>query len=390
MPNDQLSDYLSWRRTVKRWLLVVGIWPKVKRSIWYRSLPILQITVHSLLAMTISSFIRKYSHNIDFVIYAASPLISISGSLIKATSIFMSRKDIEKLHQILDPHFTKLINDPNLSEIILNELGIFRRLSSMLNISTYIFGILYVTKPIIVVIYMHLHHIYPIQYILINPQIFPWKITSNGLLYKFHYALDILATILGFSVAAGVDLLFGLYISQMIAQLIEMSHRISQLDSSENENTKIIAECMSQYGILTECRDILNKVYGPIVLYTMLTNAGGICSQMFQICKVQNLAIQKILIPLVFISFKLFQTFLYAFGGSRLTQESEKYKAAIYACKWQGDKHLMSSIVIMLAKKPVVLTAWSFTDISINLFMQVVNTSLSYFFLLQTLQDKNT
>lgn len=45
--------------------------------------------------------------------------------------------------------------------------------------------------------------------------------------------------------------------------------------------------------------------------------------------------------------------------------------AAIYAANWYTNKNLMTSVLIMLAQKPLILTACNFSFVSVDMFLTV-------------------
>nr|QNL14983.1 olfactory receptor 39 [Aulacocentrum confusum] len=388
MVKSELSEYLLFRTTIKLWLMAVGLWPEDQHYLWLRFLTLFHLFLNSISILAIVGFMVKYKHNIKLLMIGTSIFIGFTGTFFRTAVILVNHKSLKKLHQILDLRFKKILTNSELSEIILNRLKPIRFLSSMLITATYAISFLFSTKPILIMIYMHFFHIYPVRHGFVLPGVYPWKTAVNGLFYKFHLTLEMIAMILSFCATIGVDLLFSLYITQIIGQLIEMSHRISQLNEKKI-NYQIIKETILQHEVLIECFHDINNIFGPIILWGKIFNAGSICSAMYQINKLPKITPQHLTIPTVFITYKLFQTFICAFAGSQLTEESENYINAVYSTNWQGDKDFMSFIVIMLGKKPFVLTACAFSNISIDMFKDVVSTALSYFFLLQTLDEKN-
>ncbi|XP_034934798.1 uncharacterized protein [Chelonus insularis] len=79
---------------------------------------------------------------------------------------------------------------------------------------------------------------------------------------------------------------------------------------------------------------------------------------------------------------------MYSWSGTHLTMESEEYMNAIYSANWYGDKHFMTAVVIMLQQKPLILTACNFSNVTIDIFTKILNTTISYYFLLKTLEEK--
>nr|QNL15047.1 olfactory receptor 103 [Aulacocentrum confusum] len=198
--------------------------------------------------------------------------------------MFLNRERVARLHQMLDPCFLDFLSGSQ-EKNILDGVTTFRRLSLILTALIGAAASLYIFMPLAFVIYQHLHHVENIKYILVYPAIYPWEISPNGLLYKLHYISEATPNIALMCVTAGVDSLFTLHVFQMIGRLRKMSYCI--LNAGRNSNyKKAVRQCVSQHETLLECRDILEKVYGPMILWIMVTNAIILCSLMFQLSQV--------------------------------------------------------------------------------------------------------
>nr|QNL14957.1 olfactory receptor 13 [Aulacocentrum confusum] len=406
MPSDRISDYLAYRTTVKRLLITSGLWPSKKRD-WYHFLTIIPLTLNIIMAIVTAGFVKKHINNLKRAILGGNSCVSMLGSIFKIIIFIVNRKDIEKLHEMLDTQISPLLCDTLISKMLLTKFKGFEILRKTIFLTMCYSCFLYTTRPIVNIVLQHLHDEKKIRYLLVMPGIYPFTIVPNGHLYRFIYALESISVIYAFTITCGIDLLFNLYIFQMVSQFREMSHRIAQIDV-KNDCKQIVQECITKHEILIECRNILEKIYGPIIMWTILVNGANICSQMVHIAKFSEMTLLKTNYATSYISYKLFQTLVYSWGGSQLTEavinkkfkniemfvefccfiQSENYDAAVYTCNWNGNKDLMSSMVIMLGQKPLILNACGFTTVSINLFIKVANTAISYLFLLQTLQEK--
>nr|QNL15017.1 olfactory receptor 73 [Aulacocentrum confusum] len=302
--------------------------------------------------------------------------------------MMIHRRDASTLHQTLDPKFFELMKNPQLPNILLNDVSSFRNLCKILSSFTYLSCAVFIMTPLILMMNQHFHQIHPIKLMFVIPGAYPWNIPPYGLVYKFHFIAESASIIFALIVSGGIDSLFTLYIFQISGQLREMSYRITHTNSKTTGHKKIIRECILQHEVLMQCRDILEKIYGPVILFTMLVNAMNLCSQMFEFTQMMNVSIQRAIFFTIYMMFKFVQTFVYAWAGSQLTAESQKYKEAVYGSHWQSNKNFMTSIIIMLGQRPLVLTACKFSIVSIDIFVKVVNTAISYLFLLQTIHDK--
>lgn len=50
----------------------------------------------------------------------------------------------------------------------------------------------------------------------------------------------------------------------------------------------------------------------------------------------------------------------------------------------------MKNILAILTQKPIIIIACHFVHISLDIFIKIINTSISYYFLLQTFEETIT
>lgn len=87
---------------------------------------------------------------------------------------------------------------------------------------------------------------------------------------------------------SSVDSLFSLYLFQMMGYIKMMGHLLPKPNDRIGCNN-IIRECIYLHKILLNCRNIIQKIYGPIILWMMTTHAIILCAQLFQISQVNNI-----------------------------------------------------------------------------------------------------
>ncbi|XP_053593399.1 uncharacterized protein LOC128667457 [Microplitis demolitor] len=297
----------------------------------------------------------------------------------------INRKDVDALHTILDPYFDELLKTPEVSTLVLNKISTFRRLPTFITTFITIVCISYAIVPIISIINQCRQRIWPISYNLIYLTIYPWEISPNSLMYNFHFFDEYLLTISIVLITSSVDSLYTYYIFQIIGMLREISYRISIFDEKDSES--IIRQCVDKYDILTQCCGKIEKVYGPIILWTMNVNAIVLCAVIFQLSHAKSIPFISMVLCIAHACLKLTQVFIFAWAGSLLTTESEKFRDTIYASRWLGNNRLKSSIIIMLSQKPLILTACNLLYVTIDMFVKVINTTISYYLLLKTFEQ---
>lgn len=197
----------------------------------------------------------------------------------------INREEANELHQILDLWFSKLLTHSPIPNSILSGLRILRYLAWSFTIFVFIVTFNYMASPIISIICQYFEHVNTIKYSLPYPGVYPWSIDPPGFRYKLQLLIELIATVPLFCVTAGIDSLFTMYGFQMVGQLREMSYRITHIDEM-NDDKEIIRECVLQHYAMMRCRDILQKIYGPVILWIMTTNAIILCSLIFQFTQV--------------------------------------------------------------------------------------------------------
>lgn len=194
----------------------------------------------------------------------------------------VNRKDLTELHKNLDPYFNELLNHSKLSKLIYKKMNIFKSISWTLFACVFFSSALCIITPIVSICY-YTNEMKTKKYRSICPSDL-CKITSNRLFYQIYLAFETLASFESFFVTTAADSLFMLYVFQIIAKLREISHCITHI-KDKNENS-VVGKYVSQYVKLIRCRDLLEKIYGPIILWIMGTNTIVFCSLLFQISQV--------------------------------------------------------------------------------------------------------
>lgn len=145
----------------------------------------------------------------------------------------------------------------------------------------------YAIAPILSIISQWRHEKRPIRYNLIYPTAYPWEHPASGFLYNCHFLNEYLTTFSIITVTASIDSVFVYYVFQIIGMIREISHHMSRFDQGNAD--AIIRQCVQQYEVLLECRRKVEKIFGPIILWSMGTNAIILCAVIFQLSHVRNL-----------------------------------------------------------------------------------------------------
>nr|AXM05136.1 odorant receptor [Campoletis chlorideae] len=423
---DQLSSYRKYVRRIRGLLLFTGLWPSRK---WagsaYRFIPFINGIVCFSLSCAVLSFCGDQFNNLELLTKGFGIVGSYWTAVLKVLCFRINHKELVDLHRTLEKYFEESLSNDKIRKQIFDPLTIFVVPFYALTILLFISTLAFFIAPVILVCVQLSNGIYPVKYLLPNPGKYPYSFEGGSLVYYVHYAWQMLAATYLLCLTSGVDSLFGYYVFQMHAIFQLMNHRMNNLGLADQDNGSIVRECVKMYQMLAKCRDHLQLIYGPIVFWIFLTSAIILCSQIFQASQTGQLTVGRAVLFVTYFALKLLQALMYAWYGSVIVTEvgklkklilffcpikqrfwslvfcseilfanekqSEKFRDAVYCCDWpgSGDKSLMNDVLIMMCNKPLGITACKFLIISTNMFTTIINTTMSYFFLLQTLDEAN-
>nr|AQN78412.1 olfactory receptor 10 [Meteorus pulchricornis] len=391
MSHDSAQDYRRYHSIIKRLLLTVGLWPNSDPNIFYQLLPFPYLFVNISVVLGTAVYIQMHLTNVASITKGLSIMTSFGTVILKMTCIMINRDNVNELHDILDLHFNKMLNDQQISSTILKDFRTFRRLSWSFSFFVTIVILLTAATPITSLIYQYFHSVNPIVYPDVYPTAYPWSTDPPGVRYMIHFLLELSTIVPLFCVSPSIDSLFMMYGFQMSGQFREMSFRLKNIKKMADER-KAVRECVLQHQSMLKCRDMIEKIYGPIILWMLVSSAIILCAIMFQLSKIRSFSAIRICLLALNLTTRLLMLFIYTWSSSMLTSESEKFRDAIYSSNWPatGQRKFMTSILIMLTQKPLMISACGFVAISIDMFPKTINTAISYFFLLKTMEGKGT
>ncbi|XP_063975815.1 uncharacterized protein LOC135161821 [Diachasmimorpha longicaudata] len=202
-------------------------------------------------------------------------------------TMLIHRDQARELHQILEEYFMTAIENKRVTNLLLTGISTVRGLCWILIPTIFVMMGIYTATPIWNVLIQKRHHIEPVTYSLIYPGIYPWNI-SNGTIYRIHYTIETFASITIFSVSCGIDALFAYYVFLMIGQLRMMGYKLTRLDEQKNIEI-VVKECVREYEVLLRCRNSVEDIFGPIILWMIGTTAVVQCALIFQLFQVKIL-----------------------------------------------------------------------------------------------------
>ncbi|XP_034934701.1 odorant receptor 33b-like [Chelonus insularis] len=299
--------------------------------------------------------------------------------------LLFNNEDLKYLYNELSSQFDDYIKDNRLKTTTLKGCATFYRLCMADVIFTLVFCGGYCLVPVIFIIYQFNYYPETKRNILLYPAVYPWDVSPDSIAYKLQVSFESLCLFSSFCVNAAVDSLYSFYVFQITGLIREISFTISNIDPND-KFVRTIRQCISKFDKMIKCRNKVERIYGPIIIWLMVSNAAVLCTTIFQLTHIKSLSIGRLIVVFAYVNLKLSQTFLYGWAGTQVTNESENLREATYSCNWIGTPKLSSAICLMLVQKPLKLMALNFFVVSVDMFAKIVNTTVSYYFLLKTFE----
>nr|QNL15034.1 olfactory receptor 90 [Aulacocentrum confusum] len=211
----------------------------------------------------------------------------------KIACVAFNYNDLVEMHETLQVLFNELLSDNCIQDLIMQKLSAVRRLSSVIIRLIFVTLISVVIPPSIFILRSHRkldllgenNTEFIAAHLKALPAIYPWSVTSVNFFFLCQYFFEVYSTVLLSCVHSGIDSLFLFYIFQMMSELRAMSYRLEIL-MKHDDYLKVIRICVSKYQKLMRCRDILQFIYGPIIVWMLLTSAVVLCTLTFQMSQV--------------------------------------------------------------------------------------------------------
>lgn len=196
------------------------------------------------------------------------------------------RPHLVELHETLEMNFRQDLENPEYQSVLLSSVASFYHPTLFLSVSTLGLSTMYNLNPIISIIIQLSHGNEIIKHRTPFPAKYPFP-ESNGF-YVTRYIIEVGASYAIGTITAATDALFGFYIFQITSEIRVLGYRMKNLTTADDYQ-KIIKECLIRREILVQCRDKLQNIYGPIVLWMLVTSAMVMCTNIYQASHVNKL-----------------------------------------------------------------------------------------------------
>ncbi|XP_036147798.1 uncharacterized protein LOC118647297 [Monomorium pharaonis] len=393
MIDKRLQAYRTYQRFLKIVLTISGCWhipTKSGKSKYYWSCCMLMVLIIYVTCNLNLGY--NYKHNLTISMKYIGIGIGGTGGFIKVTIFLLNRDSLINLHRTLNDFFEEeLIQNEKIRTIIFSSLR-----------KVYILGYTYTTiMTALILVYImpsYIHIIRDLYHLRLTTNYtlpvskgrgYSWTIPDN-FLYHVHLLIETICPCLSSITASGVDSVFGLYAYQFASTMHAMTFRFTNPLPTE-KFSDMLKKSVKKHKELLRCRDTLEHIYGPIIFWHTVTSAILLCSLVYEVAHVSHFTINNLSEFLTFAIVKLLQMFMYAWGGTILTNASEDFRNGIYFGEWPNsalDCHVRTNVILVMMQKPMTINA-IFSSVNIALFTNFVNTTMSYFFLLKSIEDEN-
>ncbi|XP_076640802.1 uncharacterized protein LOC143352331 isoform X3 [Halictus rubicundus] len=379
----EMLYYRKYTHHVKRLLTLYGLFPHQQSIVKY--LPILQLILYCFVFFTMINFIRIHIANISAIVGCFSLFASLTHITIKVVQFFLRREKLAHIHDTLETLFKETaMKQPSSSPVCQYLLPCYRLFCYQF-ICLFATSVLYATKPLISDAIRHANRS------LSLPAVYPWPVVSTAS-FVAHNLFEAYILLSFCLITPGVDAFFTLCSFRMCSVFRTMAVELEELPKQpypmENRE-QLLRKCIERHTALIECGVMLQEIYAPIVLSVTLTNCLGMCALIFEVLRAENIPLEKVIGLSLYLCGKIIQILAYAWPGDIVTSEDEAFRREVYYNDWyeHSNTRITKLYIMILSQKLMVLKAYNLLVISMDLFAKIMNSTISYYFFLVTLDD---
>ncbi|NP_001177593.1 odorant receptor 242 [Nasonia vitripennis] len=379
----EVEKYKKYKSNLKFMIVSNGVWPDyekhpycVRKFLNFCSISSISMTNYCMMLFVIATTTDVRSFTSFFGL-----LLGGFGNLFKVCALTMNQKELHALNEGISASFERNLRVPENRPHLLANFPMFSKFFNFLSYST-----LGTIGFLTVIPLLHLRHG---TYSRMWPILLPFSYEPGGTIHWIIFVFELVVSFFAWITTCGVDCLFGLYSLHIVGEMRLLSSRFQKLEWSENYR-KDIRSCVKSHLLLLKTLSQMQEAFGDLAVWFAFNSAASLCTLVFQFSQLTVMNPARVLYLLCHTCIKLVQAYSYSWYGNIITVESEVCLNAAYNSHWpnHGDKHFMRDVLIILLQRPMVFKAKSFIALRLDLFARIANTTLSYFFLLQTLDEK--
>ncbi|XP_011878600.1 PREDICTED: odorant receptor 4-like [Vollenhovia emeryi] len=382
--------YRVYTRRIRRMLCLGGVLQDRTRSAaWSYTTGLLVIFMCFNQCVFMINFCWDHTDDLVLLSRCFGMTCSFITPVLMSACFLVKRKRLLELHETLDDLFEReLARD---RQTMLATLCAFDRPSYMLCFTLGSTALMILCPSLISIVRQIVYDAKPRRYKLPFLAKFPWPVsTGGGLLFYLHLLHQISSCWCVVFTVGSVDSLFGYYAFQISSILRAMSARLANRRRTCEVFTEALGTCVHTHHRLLQCSHMLSDIWGLIIIRMLFTNAILMCALIFEASPFTHLTVGQFFLFISYMALKLLQTFIYAWYGSLITSASEHFREGIYFSEWPDsslDREIRASVIVTMMQKPIIIKALKLSSVNVNMFTNIVNTAMSYFFLLQSLDE---
>ena len=194
----------------------------------------------------------------------------------------------------------------------------------------------------------------------------------NPRFYNFVFFWQFYTTIITIAPLAGLDLIFYSFITQISMHFDILCQKLDDL-KSERTNLVDMVKLIKLHEILIKLSNNLEEIYSISILVNFTASSILICLVGFQLTIEINF--ENLTKSGIFLAASLLQVLMICYYGDKLTNAGANVANAVYKSGWEerNQKGSRNTLLLMIHKsqKPIVITAYKFSVVSLQVFTSV-------------------
>ncbi|XP_011501530.1 PREDICTED: odorant receptor 13a-like [Ceratosolen solmsi marchali] len=392
---EKLKKYKKYQCYIKYLLVCSGLWPNSKK--YPNAFRIFLSMCVGFSAIFISFgtllFCLNNATNINRLTSGLGPFMSFFTVTVKVIFLSLHQRDLQSLNEGLSKYFARDLEIPEFRLHLLAHLPTFSMFFYIFNYSVLMNVVLYALVPLSLISHG--------KYVRMYPQVMPFSYELGadfifivliyligGLVHWLIYVFEVISGFFLWCSTSGGDSVFGMYSLHIVGELKLLSHRFKNLKFSNNYKCEL-KYCIDRHIELMKAKQTLERIFGFLAIHLSISCAFVLCALIFQATETKHFTVLKVCYLICYSFLKLVQAYSYAWFGNIIYVESQICLDSIYNAYWtdSGSVEFMNDVLIILSQKPLRFNAKGVMILELNVFSKIVNTSVSYFFLLRTLEE---
>ncbi|KAF3423712.1 hypothetical protein E2986_07058 [Frieseomelitta varia] len=233
---------------------------------------------------------------------------------------------------------------------------------------------------------------------LVYRSYFPYN-ASISPSYELTMIGQVMAGAYGALTYTSVDTFIAMLVLHACGQLSNLKDDLRNIHSCDRKDLQAsLKKIVEKHNYIIEFAETVENCFNVMLLIQMLGFTVQLCFQSFQAItsfgdKSERFMIFQIIFLVIYIACVMVQLYLYCYVGERLMLESMDVANTAYNCEWYSlppkDARLLIIIMCRARTSPLKITAGKFCWFSVQLYSQVLKTTMSYISVLHATKNLN-